>query len=46
MGSVTIAKVLVLVLTLGFSINEMARGKRFMRNSQRTRRPARTYDSN
>jgi|LauGreDrversion4_2_1035121.scaffolds.fasta_scaffold01362_11 hypothetical protein len=46
MGSVTIAKVLVLVLTLGFSLNEMARSKRFMRNSQRTRRPARTFDSN
>ena len=38
MGSVTVAKVLVLVLTLGFSLNEMGRSRRSPRGVQRARR--------
>lgn len=42
MGSVTAAKVIALVLTLGFSLNEMARSRRFTRDPQRGRRQAKS----
>ena len=38
MGSVTVAKVIALVLTFGFSLNEMARNRRPSRDSGTARK--------
>jgi|APGre2960657505_1045072.scaffolds.fasta_scaffold44458_3 hypothetical protein len=45
MGSVTAAKVIALVLTLGFSLNEMARSRRFTRDPQRGRRQTKSLSA-